>query len=135
MKKVLTALLALAAVSPLAAEKLADFTDGMGRASIIASKAEAVALPQTEVVDDAGVASGKALKVQVAAPVEGRQVARCDVVVKLDAGQAAKAKKIGFDLWLGSKKAFGWSVVYLFKEKRRGAIAKSLKPKLFTGGG
>lgn len=134
MKKILVALLALAAVAPLSAEKLADFTGGMGRVSIISSKAEVVALPQTEVVDDAGVASGKALKLMLSEPQEGRKFARCDVVVNLDAGQAAKAKKIAFDLQLGSKKAFGWSVVYLFKEKRRGSIAKSLKPKLFTGG-
>ena len=66
MKKVMIALLALAAVSPLAAEKLADFTDGMGRVSVWSPPREVTAPPKAEVVDDAEVASGKALKTALA---------------------------------------------------------------------
>ena len=112
MKLFSIALLALIAVSPLAAEKLADFTDGMGRVSVWSPPREVVAQPKAEVVDDAGVSSGKALKVMTPKPKEGSKFTRYDVVLKLDEGQAAKAaaKNIAFDVWIGDPKAFGWGI-------------------------
>ena len=137
MKKILVALMALAAVAPLAAEKLADFADGMGRVSVCSPMREVVAQPKAEVVDDAGVASGKALKVTTSELAEGRKFSRYDVVVKLDEGQAANAaaKNIAFDVWIGDPKAFGWGGVFFFKAKRgQGHIAKTLKRNVFTTG-
>lgn len=130
MKQMMIALLALAAVAPLAAEKLADFTEGMGRVTVCSPAREVVAQPKAEVVDDAGVSSGKALKVMTPALAEGRKFSRYDVVVKLDEGQAAKAaeKNIAFDLWFGDAKAFGWGGVFFFKAKRgQQHIAKPLR--------
>ena len=138
MKKVMIALLALAAVSPLAAEKLADFTDGMGRVSVWSPPREVTAPPKAEVVDDAEVASGKALKAMTSALTEGRKFTRYDVVVKLDEGQAAKvaAKNIAFDVRIGDEKAFGWGLVFFFKAKRGPEhIAKTIITRgTFTAG-
>ena len=138
MKQMLIALMVLAAVAPLAAEKLADFTEGMGRVSVWSPPREVVAQPKAEVVDDAGVASGKALKVMTSKPTAGSKFTRYDVVLKLDEGQAAKAaaKNIAFDVWIGDAKAFGWGLVFFFKAKRGAEhIAKTIiTSKTFTAG-
>lgn len=135
MKRLLISALALAAALPALAGKLADFTDGKGRAGTWSPPREVVAQPDAEVIDDAEVSSGKALKAVTSALQGERRFSRYDVVVKLEPGEAAKAKKIDFDVRIGDPKAFGWGGVFFFKEKRgKEHVARVLRRNDFTVG-
>ena len=139
MKKILVALLALAAVAPLAAGTLADFggekklavvavpsesmygtkVEGLDReVTTVASKKYLVEAPEVAVVEDAAAPNGKALRAKISDRKEGVKFARFDVVVKFTAEEAAKIREISFDVKVSDRKAFGWSMLYFAKERR-----------------
>lgn len=115
MKKMFVALMALAAVAPLAAGTLADFKDGKGRAFTVAAERFFAAPPEVAVVEDAAAPNGKALLAKLGARKENVKFARYDVVVNLTAEEAAKIREISFDVKVSDRKAFGWSMLYFRK--------------------
>ena len=118
MKLFSIALLALIAVSPLAAGTLADFSEGMGRVFTVTSDRFFAARPEVAVAEDASAPNGKALVAKIGAIKEGVKFARYDVVVKLTAEEAAKIREISFDVKVSDAKAFGWIMLYFFKANR-----------------
>ena len=128
MKKCLVALMALAAVAPLAAGTLADFSEGKGRAFTVASERFFEAPPEVAVVDDAGAPNGKALLAKIGARKETMKFARYDVVVNLTAEEAAKIREISFDAKVSDRKAFGWTMLYFRKTARSSDCIKQPIP-------
>ena len=115
MKKTVLALMALAAVVPLAAASLADFKADMGRASTVAAERFFVTPAKIEIVEDAAAPNGKALVAKLSALKEGVKLGRYDVTVKLTAEEAAKIREVSFDAKVSDRKAFGWSMLYFRK--------------------
>ena len=118
MKKIFVALMALAAVAPLAAGTLADFSEGMGRVTTSASPKNFVERAEIGIVDDADAPTGKALRAKLSDKKEGVKFARYDVIVRLKPEEAAKIREIAFDVRMSDRKAFGWTVIYFFKKSR-----------------
>ena len=117
MKKMVVALMALA-VLPLAAGTLADFSEGMGRATTSASPKNFVERPEIEIVDDVDAPNGKALRAKLSDKKEGVKFARYDVIVRISPEEAPKIREVAFDVKVSDRKAFGWTVVYFFRKNR-----------------
>ena len=115
MKKILVALMALAAVAPLTADILADFSEGKGRVETEALERFFVTPAEFSVVDDEGAPSGKALLAKLSARKEGVKIGRYNVLIKLTAEEAAKIREISFDVKVNAPKGFGWGMVYFQK--------------------
>ena len=115
MKKMFVALMALAAVAPLAAGTLADFSDGKGRVSTAAAERFYATPAEIAVVEDATAPNGKALVAKLGALKEGVKFARYDVEVKLTEEEASKIREVSYDVKVGSRKAFGWGMLYFRK--------------------
>lgn len=116
MRKVVVALLALAAVAPLTAGTLADFSEGMGR--VVTTSRYYTEQPVVSIVEDATAPNGKVLLAKLSGRKEGTKFARYDVVVKYSAEEAEKIREIAFDAKISSRKAFGGGVLYFFKAGR-----------------
>ena len=117
MKQFLVALMALAAVAPLAAGVLADFAEGKGRASTTALERFFVAPVEVAVVEDAAAPNGKALLAKIPGRKEGVKVGRYDVAITLTAEEAAKIREVSFDIKFNDLKGLGWGMVYFQKPK------------------
>jgi len=111
MKKILVALMALAAVAPLAADILADFSEGKGRVETEALERFFVTPAEFSVVDD----EGAPLLAKLSARKEGVKIGRYNVLIKLTAEEAAKIREISFDVKVNAPKGFGWGMVYFQK--------------------
>ena len=115
MKKMFVALMALAAVAPLAAGTLADFKEGKGRAATMAPDRFYVAPAEIAVAEDATAPNGKALVAKLSALKEGVKIARYDVTITLTEEEAAKLREVSFDVKVSDRKGLGWSMLYFRK--------------------